>query len=68
VYDLVPANLDERDAAEAVLFRVKDCDIFADKGFIGEDWQAEMRCHSTNRIKPISTKSHFLRCPVETAA
>ena len=50
VYDLVPANLDERDAAEAVLFRVKDCDIFADKGFIGEDWQADMRWHSSNRI------------------
>jgi hypothetical protein len=50
VYDLVPANLDERDAAEAVVFRVKDCDIFADKGFVGEAWQAEMRYHSTNRI------------------
>jgi hypothetical protein len=50
VYDLVPANLDERDAAEAVLFRVKDGDIFADKGFIGHDWQLEMRCHSTNRV------------------
>lgn len=50
VYDLVPANLDERNAAEAVLFRVEDCDIFADKGFIGEDWQADMRCHSTNRL------------------
>lgn len=50
VYDLVPANLDERDAAEAVLYRVKDCDIFADKGFIGQDWQADIQCHSTNRI------------------
>ena len=50
VYDLVPANLDEREAAEAVLFRVQHCDIFADKGFIGDDWQADIRCHSTNRI------------------
>jgi hypothetical protein len=50
VYDLVPANLDEREAAEAVLFGIKDCDIFADKGFIGEDWQADIRCHSSNRI------------------
>ena len=50
VYDLVPANLDERDAAQAVLYRVQHCDIFADKGFIGQDWQAEVRDHSTNRI------------------
>jgi transposase len=50
VYDLVPANLDEREAAEAVLYRVQHCDIFADKGFIGDDWQADIHCHSTNRI------------------
>jgi len=50
VYDLVPANLDERQAAEAVIYRVQHCDIFADKGFIGQDWQADMRCRSTNRI------------------
>jgi hypothetical protein len=49
-YDLVPANADERDAAEAVLCRVKDCDIFADKGFLGDDWQADMRAESSNRI------------------
>jgi hypothetical protein len=50
VYDLVPANFAERDATEAVLFRVQNCDIFADNSFIGQDWQAEGRCHSTNRI------------------
>jgi hypothetical protein len=50
VYDLVPANLEERLAAEAVLGRVKDCDIFADKGFIGQDWQAEVLTVSGNRI------------------
>ncbi len=33
VYDLVPANLDERQAAEAVICRVSDCDIFSDKAF-----------------------------------
>lgn len=50
VYDLVPANLDERDAADAVLDRVSDCDIFSDKGFIGEDWQASVRQRSGNRL------------------
>jgi hypothetical protein len=50
VYDLVPANLDERDAAEAVLYRVKQCDIFADKGFLGDAWQAHVRSQSGNRL------------------
>ncbi len=50
VYDLVPANLDERDAAEAILYRVQDCDIFADKGFIGDGWQREIHAQSGNRL------------------
>jgi hypothetical protein len=50
VYDLVPANLDEREAAEAIIYRVHDCDIFADKGFLGDDWQADVRLVSNNRI------------------
>src|SRR5262249_29450948 len=49
-YDLVPANLEERQAAEAVLCRVKDCDIFADKGFLGDEWQADVRLAWGNRI------------------
>lgn len=50
VYDLVSANTDEREAAEVVVQRVKDCDIFGDKGFIGDDWQATVRQHTGNRI------------------
>jgi hypothetical protein len=50
VYDLVPANLDEREAAEAVIYRVCNCDILADKGFLGDDWQAAVRRVSNNRI------------------
>jgi hypothetical protein len=50
VYDVVPANLDERAAAEAVLQRVRDCDVFGDKGFIGEDWQATLRSRTGNRV------------------
>ncbi len=37
VYELVPANTDERLAAESVLYRLRVCNIYADKGFIGED-------------------------------
>lgn len=46
VYDLVAANTDERLAAESVLYRVNDCDILGDKGFLGTDWQATI-AHDT---------------------
>jgi hypothetical protein len=50
VYDLVPANVDERQAAESVLWRVNDCDVFGDKGFLGQAWQAAVRQQTANRI------------------
>jgi hypothetical protein len=50
VYDLVSANTDEREAAQVVLQQVKDCDIFGDKGFIGDDWQIEVRQQTGNRV------------------
>jgi hypothetical protein len=50
VYDLVPANTDERDAAEVVLERVRNCDVFGDKGFIGEAWQATLHSRTGNRV------------------
>ncbi len=50
VYDLVSANPDERDAAHVVWQRVKDCDIVGDKGFIGDDWQADVPQHTANRV------------------
>lgn len=50
LYDLVPANLDEREAAEVVLQRVRHCDVFADKGFIGDVWQATLRAQTGNRV------------------
>ncbi len=50
VYELVPANVDERAAAETVLEWVYACDILGDKGFIGEEWQLEQYHHHRNRI------------------
>jgi len=50
VYDLVSANTDEREAAEVVLQRVKDCDIFGDKGFLGDEWQVAVRQQTGNRV------------------
>lgn len=50
VYDLVPANTDERAAAETVLADIRGCTFLTDKGFIGEDWQADVARATGNRI------------------
>ena len=42
VYELVAANTDEREAAETVIDYLSRCDLLADKGFLGEHWQAEI--------------------------
>jgi hypothetical protein len=65
VYDLVAANADERQAAEVVLQRVRDCDIFGDKGFIGDDWQADIRQHTGNRVWTAKRANQALQNPPE---
>ena len=50
VYELVAANTDERVAAEEVLDFAYNCDIFGDKGFIGEQWQLDQKDRHGNRI------------------
>ena len=50
VYELVPANTDERLAAESVLYALRGCRVYSDKGFIGEDWQEKIFRHTRNRI------------------
>jgi hypothetical protein len=50
VYELVPASWDERQAAETVLSRLSNCDIFGDKGFIGDEWQAQVYEQTGNRV------------------
>jgi len=49
-FELVPANTDDRPAAEAVLVYVYGCDVFADKGFLSEIWQEEQVDWHGNRI------------------
>jgi hypothetical protein len=49
-FELVPADADERDAAEEMLAFVWNCDIYSDKGFLGEDWQQEQLDWHGNRI------------------
>jgi hypothetical protein len=50
VYDLVPANTDERAAAEVVIDYFSYCDIFADKGFLGLKWQTQIFDQTNNLI------------------
>jgi hypothetical protein len=63
VYELVPANLDERLAAEAVIDYLGNCQIFADKGFLGAEWQAYMYDQTQNRIWTPKRKNQSVRNP-----
>ena len=42
IYDLVPANIDERQAAETLLARLSGSHLFADKGFLSQAWQDDI--------------------------
>jgi hypothetical protein len=61
VYELVPANLDERLAAEAVLDFPSNCDILADKGFLGFEWQTCIFDQTHNRIWTPKRKNQYLQ-------
>ncbi|MBS1250810.1 MAG: hypothetical protein MAG431_02406 [Chloroflexi bacterium] len=50
VYDLVSANTDERLAAESIIDYIKNNDIFADKGFIGKEWQKQKEEQTGNAV------------------
>jgi hypothetical protein len=50
LYELVPANTDERQAAETVLTRLHNAEVFGDKGFLGEEWQSQIEHQTGNRI------------------
>ena len=59
-YELVPANSDERAAAEEVLSAIWNSDIYGDKGFLGEIWQQEQYDNQGNRIWTIFPTSEPL--------
>lgn len=61
VYELVPANFDERLAAEAVMDYLGNSHIFADKGFLGVDWQTAMFVQTQNRIWTPKRKNQFVQ-------
>ena len=59
VYDLVPASTDERKAVEGIIQEVNGCNIYADKGFIGEDWQEKITRTTGNRIWTIQRENQI---------
>lgn len=63
VYDLVPANVDERQAADELLDRLSGFDLFADKGFIGQAWQTEVLSRTNNRIWTPKRKNQKVQQP-----
>jgi len=61
LYDLVPANLDERLAAEAVIDHLSACDLLADKGFIGVEWQTQIFDQTNNLIWTPRRSNQYLQ-------
>lgn len=64
-YELVAANTDERIAADEVLENVFNSDIYGDKGFIGEEWQANHRNANGNRIWTPKRTNQLIQNPKE---
>lgn len=50
IYDLVPANTEERQAAETLLDQLSGYHLFAYKGFLGQAWQTDIQRLTGNRI------------------
>jgi len=50
IYELVPANTDERQAAETVLVYLRHARVFGDKGFLGQEWQRQIRQQTGNIV------------------
>jgi hypothetical protein len=64
VYDLVPANTDDRVAAEVVIDYFAYCDLFADKSFLGLKWQTSIFDQTNNLIwTPRRTNQKYQNSP-----
>jgi hypothetical protein len=63
VYELVPANTDERAAAETVLGSLSGCTIVADKGFIGAHWHVLIAAQTGNQIWTVKRRNQRCQNP-----
>ena len=64
-FELVPANTDERDAAEEILDELpSNSNVWSDKGFIGQEWQAQWASKG-KRIWTVKRKNQHAQNPPE---
>lgn len=63
LYELVPANVEERQAAEPVLDRLANVHIIGDKGFLGAEWQTQIEQQTGNRITTPKRKNQIIQHP-----
>ncbi len=63
IYELVPANSDERQAAETILPYVQNATIIGDKGFIGDECQAQMQIQTGNRLLTPTRRNQLIALP-----
>jgi hypothetical protein len=63
VYDLVPANTDERKAAEAVIDRMTHATVLGDKGFLGVEWQNQIQQQTGNTFVTPMRKNQTIQHP-----
>ena len=63
VYDLVPANTDERQAIEAVIDRISNATLIGDKGFIGVEWQDQIQQQTGNTVNTPKRKNQKIQHP-----
>jgi hypothetical protein len=50
LYELVPAHIEERQAAETVLDRIANAQFYGDKGFLGDEWQTQIEQQTGNQM------------------
>jgi len=63
-FELVPANTDERQAADEILDTLEPgSTVWSDKGFIGEDWQAEWARQGIHIQTPKRQNQHKQNSP-----
>jgi hypothetical protein len=64
IYDLVPANTDERQAAQTLVDQLAGFHLFADKGFLGQAWQSEVLRLTGNHVWTPKRKNQMTQQPV----
>ena len=63
LYELVAANTEERQAAETLLPYFSEVEFIGDKGFLGEEWQAQILEQTGNTITTPKRKNQKIQHP-----